>query len=546
MYEHTRRRVLAGLAAAAGLTLVSACASGANGGQSGHSARPATEQNIPSFTYAITQMPTSLNSMSTKVNTQMITSLVTEPMERVAFEQGTVKITPHLAASVTEPDQSTVVYKLREGVKFSDGKPLTAEDVAWSFTASAAPTAETAGNMAGLKSAKVTGPDEVTVTWKYPLVGLRIALAAVQVQEAAFAEAHAKELGTSAALPIGTGPYAYQGQTSQDITLARNPAYWGTRPKPDAVKFTVISDNSAAQLAMRSGSLQAGEVTDLKTASQWKNSGASLYPADDFNSNLLSMDTSTPPFDDVQVRKAVAHAIDVKGVLAAAFGEYAKPLGTLVPTGVLAGVAPSPAEAQAFVDQLPRYEFDLAKAKAELARSAHAGGFDVTVPYMNTDPWQKLLLLNLQQNMKQLGVTVTPKPVPPGQWFQTFFSHQTSGIQVIPGFTSTLPDPSGLMFSFVGKANMKANFINAANFTTDTVEKNYRALAPESAATYDKEARWAATRAVLTEVAEQVPYVPLFTRQNVYTMAGGLTYLRPPSFYDKVSGTWIDLVRSSK
>ncbi|GAA5051425.1 ABC-type transport system substrate-binding protein [Thermocatellispora tengchongensis] len=117
---------------------------------------------------------------------------------------------------------------------------------------------------------------------------------------------------------------------------------------------------------------------------------------------------------------------------------------------------------------------------------------------------------------------------------------------MIPGFTSTLPDPSGLMFSFVGKANMKANFLNAANFTTDTVEKNYPALAPESAATYDREARWAATRAVLTEVAEQVPYVPLFTRQNVYTMASGLTYLRSPSFYDKVSGTWIDLVRSSK
>ncbi|MFD0478300.1 ABC transporter substrate-binding protein [Nonomuraea thailandensis] len=491
-------------------------------------------------------MPTSLNSMSTKVDTQMITGLVTEPLERVSFEQGQAKVAPNLAASATEPEPDTVVYKLRQGMKFSDGKPLTAEDVAWSISAAAAPTAETAGNMQGFENAEVTGPDEVTVTWKYPAVALRIGLAQVQIQQAAFAKAHAKELGTSAALPIGTGPYAYQAQTSQDITLARNPAFRGPAPKPDSVKFTVISDPSAAQLAMRSGSLQATEVADLKTTSQWTGSGATLHVADDFNTNLVSMDTSKPPFDDIHVRRAVAHAIDRKGVMAAAFGTYAEPLKTLVPAGQLSGVAPSEAELHAFLDGLPSYDFDLAKAKAELAQSAHTGGFEVTVPYINSSTWGRLLLLNLQQNMKPLGVTVTPKPVPPGQWFQTFFSHQTSGIQVITGFTTSLPDPSGLMFGFVGKANMKPNFPNAANFTTATIEQNYPLIAPETAGEHGKQERWDGVKTILTEVAEQVPYVPIFTQKTVYALSDGLTYTRPPTFYDLIGGTWIDLVRSTK
>ncbi|MEV4359137.1 ABC transporter substrate-binding protein [Nonomuraea sp. NPDC049625] len=543
MQSVTRRRAGAALTLTGGLVLLTACASGASGGPAGRNAP--TERKIASFTYAISQMPTSLSGITTKTNTQMITSLVAEPLERIGFDQGQIRITPGLAVSAAEPDKSTVVYRLRDGVTFSDGKPLTPEDVVWSIDAAAAPTAETAGNMQGFKSAEVTGPREVTVTWKYPTAFLRNALGGLPIQQAAFAKAHPKDLGTSAALPIGTGPYVFKAQTSQDITLARNPGYWGTPPKPDSVKFTVISDNSAAQLAMRSGSLQGVQVNDLKTTAQWKGSGASLHMADDFNSDLLSMDTGKPPFDDLHVRKAVAHSIDRKGVLAAAFGEHAALLKTIVPTGELAGVAQE-AEAEAFLGRLPAYEFDLAKAKAELAQSAHAGGFEVTVPYLNTSAWERLLLLNLQQNMKQLGVTVTPTPVPPGQWFQTFFSHQTTGIQVITGFGSTLPDPSGLMFGFVGKANMKPNFPNSANFTTPVVEKNFPLIAPETAGKYSKEERWAATRAIITEIAEQVPYVPLYTQQQVYALAGGLTFTRTPTLFDKQSGAWIDLLRSNK
>ncbi|SEP44557.1 ABC transporter substrate-binding protein [Amycolatopsis saalfeldensis] len=544
MHQRIRRIRLALPAAAASLVLLTTACTGGSGTPAG--AAPATESDIPSFTYAIPAMPTSLTGITTKVQTQLITSLVTEPLERVSLNEGTAQLQPNLATSARQVDPQTLVYTLRSGVKFSDGTPLTADDVAWSIKAAAAKTAETAGNMAGFAGATASGPGEVTVKWAFPSVNMRETVSELPVLEAAFATAHPDDLGTSAALPVGSGPYAYQSQTSQDISLKPNPNYWGTRPKAQNVKFTVIADGASAQLAMRSDSIQGSGIADLKTTTQWQGiNGTTVYTAQNLVSDLLSMDTSKPPFNDLHVRQAVAYSIDRKGILAAAFGGNAEQLQTLVPIEELAGVMPSQAEAQQFLDSLPQYELDPAKAKAQLAQSAYPNGFSVTVPYINGSNWSRLLVLNLQQNMKPLGVTITPQPVPAGQWFQTFFSHQATGLQVLSGFSTTTTDPAGLLFGFVGAANMKPNLPNSANFTNDVIEKNYPAIAPATAGTYSKADRWAATKAILTDVAHQLPYIPLFSEKTAYALAKGYTFTQNPSLFDTLSGAWIDLLRST-
>lgn len=504
------------------------------------------DRAIPSFTYALSDLPTSLNSMTAKLETARVSALVTEPLEQISFQNGAVTFKPGLATSVTEPAAATLVYKLRDA-KFSDGSPLTAEDVAWSITAAAAPTAETAGNLQGFGSAKVTGPLQVTITWKYPNPNLRasLSLAGVLVQEATFAQAHRKDLGTSAALPIGTGPYKFESQNAQDIVLTPNPSYWGSRPKVQKLTFTAIAQDNSAQLAMRSGTLQGTKIADLKTTSQWQGiKGTSLHTAHDLTSDLVSMDTSKPPFDDIHVRKAIGYAIDRQGIAAAAFGGHADQLQTLVPSAELAGVA-SEQEIKTFLDQLPQQEFSIEKAKAELAQSVHPNGFSVEVPYVNTVTWERLLLLNLQENLKPLGITITPKPVPQGQWYQTFFSHQATGIQLINRFSTTLPDPSGLFYAFIGKATMQPNFPNSANFTTPSVETAYPALAPETAYKFSKEQRWDATKSIATEISNQVPYVPLYSEHTVYALAAGYTYTQTPTLLDVLSGAWIQFIRAT-
>ncbi|MFJ7215039.1 ABC transporter substrate-binding protein [Amycolatopsis sp. NPDC098790] len=539
-----RRRPLATSLVVAALT-ASACSSG--GGGSPAQPKAATETTIPSFTYAITQLPTSLNGMTTKTDTAQISSLVTETLEHATARDGVPQLSPNLAESVTQPDNKTIVYRLRDA-KFSDGTALTPEDVIWSIEATAAPTAETAGNMAGFASASATGPHEVTVKWKYGDPNMRLGVSgAVQVQKAAFAKQHSSDLGTPSALPIGTGPYKYQAQTSQAIDLVANPQYWGARPKAGSLKFTVIADDSSARLALQSGSIQGAEVKDVKTSNQWQAiSGTSLHTSPGLSSNVLSLDTSKAPFDDIHVRNAVAYSVDTGNLGKAAYGDYADTLTTVVPVESIASVAPSLDEAKKFLDQLPKRTFDLGKAKQELAASAHAGGFTAEVPYRTTDPADKLLVLSLQENMKSLGVTIVPKPVQPAEWAQEVFSHTATGIQVLTGLTIIIPDPSGMLYYFVGKENMVPNSLNLANFTTPAIEQALPMISPAGSGGYTKDQRWNATKTIITELAQQAPYVPLYSSKNVYALKDGYTFTEPPGTLDLLTGAWIDYLRSTK
>ncbi|MFF3372158.1 ABC transporter substrate-binding protein [Streptomyces sp. NPDC002680] len=502
-----------------------------------------TDKVIPTFTWGLEAAPPSLDYAKSYASTaQSVLPLVTEPLERVASD-GT--FTPAVAASVTQPDATTIVYKLRSDARFSDGQPLKPEDVVWSIEHAVSPTAQSlAAIPGGVKKVSVTGPSEVTVKLPSAAPTARAGLAiAALVQEAKFAKAHAKDLGNADAPPVGTGPYKIDQFDAQKITLSRNASYAGTKPAPDKVVFSVVTDDNSRQLALRSGSIDGGQITNLKSGSQWRAiPGATVYSTAAFIQDFIALDTSKAPFDDVHVRRAVAYAIDKPGLAKAAFGDFATPLNSLVPAGELAGVAGSTKKAQQFVDGLPQYGFDMAKAKAELAKSATPKGFTTTVEYQSAIPWQKLAVLSLQQNLAPLGVTITPKSVTPNEWAAKFSQHQLTGLSPTGPFGATTPDPASLLGQFVGKDNIGPQRINIANWTTAKVEQALPTVNTAGTAA----SRWAATRTILSEVADQVPYVPLFTENTAFALREGYGFVKKDiDFYDVVNGGWIYDVKAT-
>ena len=88
---------------------------------------------------------------------------------------------------------------------------------------------------------------------------------------------------------------------------------------------------------------------------------------------------------------------------------------------------------------------DTAKAKAELKQSRYPHGLAVTIPYRTDVGWEPLAILNLAQNMKPLGVKITPHPESLNQWGQQLFEHQMRGIQVLPNFGASAPDPNDVL-----------------------------------------------------------------------------------------------------
>jgi peptide/nickel transport system substrate-binding protein len=484
------------------------------------------------FTFALPSQPISLDiTKNYTVQTMQIMTLVTEPLERITQSGG---LTPNLATSVTQPNDTTIVYNIRPGLKFSDGNPLTAADVAWSINYTAAAGAQTASSVASVKSATVSGPNQVTVDLTYPdpLARKNIDMLTF-VQESAFAKAHQSDLGSPGAVPIGTGPYVVTSDTTQSIVLTSNPTYWGQKPSVGTLVFNYISTDSSAQLALQSGSIQGYQIINPKIASTFQSvSGTHLYSVPSLSSTAISMDVDQAPFNNIHVRKAIAYAIDTKGLNKAAFGNYGGLLKSVMPVGSISDVAPSVSAAAKFLNSLPQYNFSLSKARAQLAESPYPHGFSATLPYNTSFPWAELVALNLAQNLKSLGIKITVKPETNTQWLTANFSGKHQGMQTFFGQTLP-PDPDGLLNLMVGKAQ-EADGVNFANFTNPAIET---ALSQMTMQTVDA-VRWQGTKTILTQMADQVPYIPLFDPPEVFAVGGGFKVSGPLTLASLCSGEW--------
>ncbi|ANY05448.1 hypothetical protein AFB00_03020 [Pseudonocardia sp. HH130630-07] len=491
-----------------------------------------------SFTFALPAAPISLDVVKDFVgNTMQVVAPVTEKLELVS-ETG--EVSPGLAASVAEPDPTTLVYTLRPDVRFSDGAPLTSDDVVWSLkhAADTAAGAQTAGNITWIESVTATGPLEVTVRTTQPVPNARGSIAVVGfVQQAAFGRAHPEDLGTPAASPVGTGPYRIAANTPDRITLERNPHFRGPAPRVATIHFTFIPQDNSAQLAMRSGALQGAVASNLKTVDQWRAiPGTTPYEMPSLYTTFLTMDTTTAPLDDVHVRRAIAHSVDRAGVLSAGYGSYATLLRGLAPPGLLASVAPSTDAVDAFLDGLPQYDLDPAAARDELARSAYPQGFTLDVPVITGNPASELVVQNLARNMAGLGVTITPRPVTSSQWTSTVYAHGDDiGMQTM-ALVPSIPDPSSVLGAVTGRENIRPQGFNLANWSPPAAEEAFRRLETST----DRAQRWEASQVLLRGIAEEVPYLPLFGLNTVAVLGDGFTFDRPPGFFDLyINGSWV-------
>ena len=519
---------------------VSACGSDGGGGDTSSTGDGGGKQTAASFTFALPAAPTSLDiARNYDTVIMQVMSLATEPLERLT-QSG--ELEPNLAASVSEPDDRTIVYELRPDAKFSDGTPVTAEDVAWSIEHTFARGTQTATQTVTSIASVRAGENEVTVNLRRPDPTTRQNIAFLAfIEQRRFAEAHPKDLGSPGAEPIGTGPYKVASNTPDAITLERNQYYWGTAPVADRISFTFIPTDPTAQLAMRSGEIQGALVQDLKTGPAWEAiDGTKLESLPSLTSIYVSLDVANPPFDDVHLRRAIAYSIDRENLATDLYGENAILLRSLLPAGAFSYVAGGTDEAQAFLDSLPQYEFDLDKARAELAQSRYARGLSFELTYITGAGWSKLTALNLEQNLKQIGVDVKLRAVSQTQWGTTIVQHRDLGMQLMEGFSAP-PDPNGGLVLVIGRETAVENSYNTSNWTTPDVETARDTLINGT----DRAARYEATKRVLSDIQDQLPYIPLYSPELVIALGGGFGFDEVPTQLDLTSGAWVTKLTSS-
>jgi peptide/nickel transport system substrate-binding protein len=314
---------------------------------------------------------------------------------------GEAKVLPALAESWDiSPDHKTYTFHLRPGIKFSDGTPITAEDIAWNLEQFRDPEVNVllATLATGMEGAKASNASTVVVKLEHPIAAFLYSIAiypAFIVDKAKFeaeGEAYWKH-------PVGTGPFRLKELASgSHITFERNPYYFEKgKPYLQTMRWNFVSNTNTRVLALKSSEAQIADgipFSQVETLRAEPSLGVQL--AEVPNMAMLVTNTNTPALDDVHVRRALSYAIDREQINSTVF----RGVGS-VPSSVLQMF-----ELNASVSEVKPFEFNVEKAKEEMAKSKFAKGFTVSIQYPAGLEYYKQMVLLLQQELGAIGVNV--------------------------------------------------------------------------------------------------------------------------------------------
>lgn len=367
------------------------------------------------------------------------------------------KFVPALATEWSTPDDTTYVFTLRDDAKFQNGDPVTADDVV--FSAQQAADAETSPGtsfyLMNVASATKTGDNEVTFKLTKPDAAFLTTIAnvgALVVTQQKFWEEHDGNVGTSESLLLGSGPYQpTEFVPDSHVTLDRVDTWWGELPRVKQIRVDFIPDENTRLLAAQKGDIDVAFNVPLKQAEQWnKIDNGRVEAVNDLSYVGLLFDNTVKPFDDPNVRAAIASAVDREAIvekLLRGYGEVANAIMT--PESL--SQAYDPEQARELLASIPQHEFDLDAAEKLLADSAGAGGFKTELTYPNTGPQLGTAAQSIAENLKPLGIDITVREVPIEEWLATLGDGE-HGLGFMWYF-STTGDPAEVNGYLLGAGN---------------------------------------------------------------------------------------------
>lgn len=419
------------------------------------------------------------------------------------------KLKPELASAIEQPNSTTYVYHLKSGVKFSDGKPLTVADVVYSLKLDLGKESAVKGYWEDVSSVSPLGSSAVVIKLKRPnaLWPEYLSLSDQIVEkEAAENGGGEKTLGTESNLPVGTGPWKIDSFTPEvDVKLSRNP-HWTGPPQPaDRIDFIDFKSEASEALALRSGAIDG--ASHYATPKQFLNiPNAHELTASGEELTFLEMNTSTAPFDNVHVRRAVAYASNVPGMLKALFPPgYATEQTTFAARQSFANLGSS-TEVNATLDSLPKYGFDLAAAKRELAKSPYPHGFHTTLQVVAGDPLQLGVAEIIASDLAKIGVVVKLHEFNPNEYPDLFAGKYAIWLQ---NYASIYPDPEA-MFSLLlspSQISPPGSGLNGSRYKNSEVAK----LLLAERETLNPASRLQQIGKLLKIAGEDEPYVVLYS-----------------------------------
>jgi peptide/nickel transport system substrate-binding protein len=304
---------------------------------------------------------------STSTITYQVLSLVYQGL--VDFDRD-LKIRPVLAESwTTSADGKTWTFKLRKGVKFHDGRPLTAADVKFSLDRILDPktAARGRGALSIIESVQVVDPQTVRVHLTRAS-GAFLSRIAGTYQAILPPEA----VQGPAFKPIGTGPFQLtEWKTNERVELKRFDGYWEAGlPYLDAITLKPVPDGTVRLTALKTGDAGFVQLIPLESLAELQAAPSKDYVVSTVKGgggfSAIILNGKKPPFNDVRVRRAVALATDKKEVVLGVWRGFAQPVNQWMPPGT------------PWFFNVPDRKVDVEQAKKLLAEAGIAKGTKLT------------------------------------------------------------------------------------------------------------------------------------------------------------------------
>lgn len=411
---------------------------------------------------------------------------------------------PMLATDYTiSDDQLTWTFTLRDGVTFHNGDPLRASDVVYSYNrCMASPYMQQYTE----SIEKVEAPDDstVVVTLSTPCAPLILNLSEVGIVNEKFAEENKDDQGLLGFNECGTGAYMYTSSTPDvSVELEAYPDYWDGEAAIKNITYNMITDATTSLTAFKSGEIDviAAPATDAEELAANEAFSSKVIPTT--HATYLIFNTQTEPFNNQDLRKAIAYAIDRQDVIEMAAGGAAEPAYSLA-TPYSFG----------FTEDHTKYEYDADKAKELLAQAGYPDGLDIgTFKTMSGSEFEKVAQV-VQSQLADVGITCTIE----GLEGNTLVNDCITGNFTLADMGQTISADYDFVKTFFNEEYIDA--LNMARYTDPEISK----LFTEGAATTDSDARLEIYRQIEELTQDACAYVPLYNLTNTYVWNKDLNY----------------------
>ncbi len=457
-------------------------------------------------------------------NWSMIKSLFDGLMD---YEPGTTVLKNDLAEDYTiSDDGKTYTFTLRQGVKFHNGREMTADDVAYSlnrvtnpetqspgagfFGSIAGYDAMSSGEATSLSGVKVVDPYTVEITLSRPdatfLHVMAINFSSVVPKEVV--EEYGLDFGKH---PVGTGAFVLADWTlGQSLTFARNMDYWHEGvPKLDQITFEIGLEPIVALLRLQQGQadIPGDGIPPAKFLEVTEDPGFADYVIEggQLHTGYITMNVNMPPFDNVKVRQAVNMAIDKDRAVRIINGRAVPANQPLPPT--MPGYAPD----------YEGYPFDPEAAKALLAEAGFPDGFETELYVYNTDPNPRIAQ-SFQQDLSAIGIKAEIRSLAQANVIAAGGEPDQAPMIWSGGMAwiADFPDPSNFYGPILGCDGAVLFFFYWSwycNADLDAKAVEADAMTDPAMAT-EREGKW---REIYLAIMEDAPWVPVFNEQR-FTM----------------------------